>query len=50
MNIKLPIEVEKILIRKPGINPKKNPEANVTINPPGKEKEKKINAIIKYKI
>jgi len=42
INIKLPKEIEKILIINPGINPKKNPEPISIIGPPGNEKVKKI--------
>jgi hypothetical protein len=47
MNIKLPIEADKIFIKKPVKKPKKNPEASDIINPPGKENVKKIIAIKK---
>ena len=39
-NIKLPKTIETILIIKPIKNPKKNPEANNNISPPGNEKLK----------
>ena len=49
INIKLPIEIEKILIKNPPIKPKKNPEPTSIIIPPGNDKIKKQMERIKYK-